>query len=119
MDNRPAKKRRVDCVPVVAGSGNGVISPQLFHVKEMSSIRGKYQAALPYPHAVLPTLCIREQLLAVRKELNQHVQGTFKETDLFKLRQSIDLANVKQGPGISHQEEALANSLSSVRRFLG
>lgn len=47
----------------------------------------------PYPHQWLPGLFDRSALLAVREELGS-LQRTFKETDLFKVYQTGDLANV-------------------------
>lgn len=51
-------------------------------------------APFPYPHAWLPPgLFDRSALLAVREELAA-LQRTFKETDLFKVYQTGDLANL-------------------------
>jgi len=53
-----------------------------------------YKKALPFPHVVLePFFSTPNECHAIRAEL-EHMDFTFKETDLYALRQSIDMANL-------------------------
>ena len=47
----------------------------------------------PYPHAFIHKFCDKDALLSVRAELHA-LQTTYKETDLFKVYQTGDLANI-------------------------
>jgi prolyl 3-hydroxylase /prolyl 3,4-dihydroxylase len=69
------------------------------HVLDAGVLEGRartkeeYARAVPFPHCVLRPLFRDEFLAAVRAEVLQ-LPRTFKETDLFKLYQSVDLANM-------------------------
>lgn len=53
-----------------------------------------FAAAKPYPHCVIKDLCDPELLRTVRDEIVENIQATYKETDLFKMLQTGDLANM-------------------------
>lgn len=54
----------------------------------------QYNTASPYPHCVIKDICNPDLLRAVRDEIIENVQATYKETDLFKMLQTGDLANM-------------------------
>jgi prolyl 3-hydroxylase /prolyl 3,4-dihydroxylase len=68
----------------------------LFNPGTQSSFATAYRDSNPYPHAVVPSL-IQDQLLRnVRKEITEHVHFTLKETDIYRIHQSGDLANLSR-----------------------
>jgi len=58
----------------------------------VAALRREYEAAKPYAHAVIPNLCNPADARAMLAEI-QSLSGTLKETDLFKVYQTGDLAN--------------------------
>lgn len=48
----------------------------------------------PYPHFVIPNACDPDRLMQAREEVINNLQATYKETDLFKMFQTGDLANM-------------------------
>ena len=54
-----------------------------------------FATATPYPHSHLSSVFLPPALLAVRQELGL-LSSTFKETDLFKVYQTGDLANLDE-----------------------
>jgi Rps23 Pro-64 3,4-dihydroxylase Tpa1-like proline 4-hydroxylase len=63
--------------------------------------------ALPYPHCVISQLCEPNGMRAIRSEVIGNLQATFKESDIFKVYQTTDLANLTAA-----QAEILPNLLS-------
>ena len=63
------------------------ISAALLSEASRASLRAAYAAATPFTHGVLRPLCDEARLRAVFEEMRAHLSGTFKETDLFKVRQ--------------------------------
>lgn len=53
-----------------------------------------YASSGPFPHVVFDPLCDVKTLREVREEIKTNVKCNYKETDLFKLYQTTDLANV-------------------------
>jgi prolyl 3-hydroxylase /prolyl 3,4-dihydroxylase len=49
----------------------------------------------PYPHVILPNLLHEELAQQVQTQVKQHSHVNFKESDLFRVYQSIDLANLQ------------------------
>ena len=52
-----------------------------------------YQKASPYPHAVIDNFCVDGFLENILTELKHNSKVKFKETDLFRVYQSIDLVS--------------------------
>ena len=65
----------------------------IFTSLDPSEPAASFAASSPYPHVQLATIVEQPLLLKVREEL-QLLRSTFKETDLFKVFQTGDLANV-------------------------
>ena len=57
-----------------------------------------YSASAPYPHGVLHPLCDDARARGCFEEMKENLSGTFKETDLFKVYQTGDLAVLDQDP---------------------
>lgn len=68
----------------------------LFTSEIQSSFVAAYKDSKPYPHAVVPSLIKDELLRNVRKEITEHVHFTLKETDIYRIHQSGDLANLSK-----------------------
>ena len=59
-----------------------------------ADVAASYASARPYPHAVIDSALNDTLLRAVRSEIVAHVTATYKETDLFTMFQTGDLANL-------------------------
>jgi len=70
-----------------------VITPRVF--QDMDSILESYRTASPYPHGILYDIFVDGFLDHVREELKVHSKVKFKESDLFRVYQSIDLGNLE------------------------
>ena len=51
-------------------------------------MKASYAQAQPYPHVVLRDVCDPDCLRAVREEIINNIEATYKETDLFKMFQT-------------------------------
>eukprot|EP01045_Picozoa_sp_COSAG04_P006455 COSAG04_NODE_317_length_16987_cov_33.718025_13_plen_611_part_00 len=102
----PAKRQRAD--EEALGSP---LSPAL--LADGGAVRERYHAAAPYQHAVLEPLCDVARMRLIKEEVTRHLRADFKETDLFKLYQTLDLANLSR----THAQEevrALSEKLPQV-----
>ena len=68
----------------------------LFSDSSLASYRNSYKSSSPYPHAVVPSLIEDELLRNVRNEIKDHIHFTLKETDIYRIHQSGDLANLSK-----------------------
>ncbi|KAG9228785.1 Oxoglutarate and iron-dependent oxygenase degradation C-term-domain-containing protein [Amylocarpus encephaloides] len=66
----------------------------LFDKDILKSYTKEYKKSEPYKHSVINELIDDELLRAVRDEIRENVQFTPKETDIYKIHQSGDLANL-------------------------
>lgn len=76
---------------------NGIHSrfgPGLFDTKTLESYTTDYAASQPYKHAVVSDLIEDSLLRSVRSEILDNIHFTPKETDIYKIHQSGDLANL-------------------------
>ena len=62
------------------------LNAELLAPASRAALRLAYDAAQPFPHAVLRPLCDDDRLRAAFAEMRDQLSGTFKETDLFKAR---------------------------------
>ncbi|KAF8057154.1 Ogd [Scenedesmus sp. PABB004] len=72
----------------------GVIAPGLLDEGGRAALRAAHDGAAPYTHLVLRGLADEALLRRVRDEVISNVAATYKETDLFKVFQTGDLANL-------------------------
>jgi Rps23 Pro-64 3,4-dihydroxylase Tpa1-like proline 4-hydroxylase len=63
------------------------------HVKKIKS-EFKSTAGKPYSHCIIDGLCSEDRLRAVHDELVNNLSANLKESDLFKVYQTCDLANL-------------------------
>ncbi|RSM12960.1 hypothetical protein CDV31_006061 [Fusarium ambrosium] len=66
----------------------------LFDKDVLDSYTTQYAESAPYKHAVINGLVNDELLRSVRAEIKANVEFTPKETDIYKIHQSGDLANL-------------------------
>jgi Rps23 Pro-64 3,4-dihydroxylase Tpa1-like proline 4-hydroxylase len=94
----PAKRPRPDCSAATAAaaatSSLSPLAPALLSSASRAEARHSYRTALPYEHALLTPLCEPSHMDRIKDEITRNLRATFKETDLFKLYQTIDLANL-------------------------
>ncbi|OBT84966.1 hypothetical protein VE02_06667 [Pseudogymnoascus sp. 03VT05] len=72
----------------------GCFRTGLFDAQNLSSYTKDYATSTPYKHAVIHDLMNDSLLRAVRTEVRENVHFTPKETDIYKIHQSGDLANL-------------------------
>ncbi|KAI7473467.1 hypothetical protein KC357_g5483 [Hortaea werneckii] len=68
--------------------------PDLFDKETVSNYAKDYAASAPYKHAVVSHLINDSLLRNVRQEILENIHFTPKETDIYKIHQSGDLANL-------------------------
>ncbi|KIW62146.1 hypothetical protein PV04_10347 [Phialophora macrospora] len=90
----PPPKKRI----VSDGDGNiqSSFRSDLFDAQTRDRFRKSYQQSKPYPHAVVPSLIQESLLRSVRQEIATHIHFTLKETDIYRIHQSGDLANLSR-----------------------
>ena len=67
------------------------ISPSV--LGRADELAASYRRATPYPHGIIRDFCKSGFLGGVLAELKRHTKVKFKETDLFRVYQSIDLVS--------------------------
>lgn len=78
----------------------------------MDNYTSEYAASSPYKHSVITGLIDDKLLRNVRDEIRENVSFTPKETDIYKIHQSGDLANLD---GLDDEALAKLPSLLSLR----
>ncbi|RKF63050.1 Prolyl 3,4-dihydroxylase ofd1 [Erysiphe neolycopersici] len=66
----------------------------LFAQKTKQTIAKRYASSSPYKHATIRPLIDDQLLRSVRTEILENIHFTLKETDIYKIYQSGDLANL-------------------------
>ena len=87
-DDVPQKKR-------AAHPCDGVVSASV--MLSADTLQESYRNAKPYRHGLISKLCSDGFLENVLDEIKNNSKVTFKESDLFRFYQSIDLANLNAG----------------------
>lgn len=70
------------------------IRESIFAIDEKTTQSKTYSSAPVFPHVVIDNLLTPDSFTRLREEVFNQLRFVFKETDLFKLYQSIDLANL-------------------------
>ena len=84
----PARKR--------AKAAPGAVIDEAWLVDgKAAALSGDYASRAPFPHAVLDHLCEPAGLAAVRQEMVGELKAKYKESDLFKVYQTMDLGNLR------------------------
>lgn len=87
----PAKKRNVE-------DSKAAFRSDLFEPSTVKSFQDSYPTNGPYPHAVVSKLIQEDLLRDVRSEIINNITFTLKETDIYRIHQSGDLANLSKLP---------------------
>ncbi|KAF1912496.1 Oxoglutarate and iron-dependent oxygenase degradation C-term-domain-containing protein [Ampelomyces quisqualis] len=88
-NSQPKKKRAISDEDAHKNFRNG-----LFDGKVLEGYTNYYAESQPYKHAVIQNLIDDTLLRNVRNEIREHIHFTPKETDIYKIHQSGDLANL-------------------------
>ena len=97
MTSSPANKRpRVGSADNNSSSStNSLLDPITPAVLQMGEqLATLYQTATPYPHAIIDNFCVDGFLENILTELKHNSKVKFKETDLFRVYQSVDLVSL-------------------------
>lgn len=84
--------------PSSAKNPLSILRPDLLSDESVASLKAAFSGSLPYEHVVLTSPFDPNVLESVRQEIINNVQATYKETDLFKMFQTGDLANLDALP---------------------
>ncbi|KAH3948209.1 hypothetical protein HBI56_125500 [Parastagonospora nodorum] len=88
-NGQPKKKRAISDDEAHKNFRSG-----LFDGKVLEGYTKYYAESQPYKHAVIQNLIDDKLLRNVRNEIREHIHFTPKETDIYKIHQSGDLANL-------------------------
>ena len=105
-DARPAKRH------LISEAVSKQFRPDLFNPSTLDSYKTKYKHPEPYQHGVISDLIQPALLRSVRTEIIDNVSFTPKETDIYKIHQSGDLANLD---GLDDASLARLPSLAKLR----
>jgi prolyl 3-hydroxylase /prolyl 3,4-dihydroxylase len=86
----PAKRQVVENQSQLEGA----FREDLFSQETTRAFHDAYKSSTPYPHAVVQNLVQESLLRDVRSEISEHIHFTLKETDIYRIHQSGDLANL-------------------------
>ncbi|CAO3702340.1 unnamed protein product [Rhizopus stolonifer] len=87
----------------------------LFDASFQTTLTRTIQTSLPYPHCKINDLVCPDLLYRVQQEIYHHLCFTTKETDIYKVNQTGDLANLS---GLSPQDQKKLPALSELHRSL-
>ncbi|KAI2635477.1 Oxoglutarate and iron-dependent oxygenase degradation C-term-domain-containing protein [Xylaria nigripes] len=110
VDQRPTKKKSKTSLS--SEDAQKRFRKGLFDKKVHDKYRREYAESSPYKHAVIQELIDDQLLRAVREEIKNNVSFTPKETDIYKIHQSGDLANLD---GLGDDALAKLPSLLALR----
>ncbi|KAG8744241.1 hypothetical protein FRC12_014852 [Ceratobasidium sp. 428] len=97
---------------------NGVVqrfSSGLLDEPSVANLNAEYAASQPYKHAVISKLFSDELLRNVKDEILENVRFTEKETDIYKVNQTGDLASLSY---LTPEQQALFPSVLKLREAL-
>lgn len=82
----------------------GNFKKDLFETRTLTAYSDEYASSEPYKHAVIRGLINDSLLRSVRSEILENIHFTPKETDIYKIHQSGDLANLSGLPASALQK---------------
>ncbi|KAK5629942.1 hypothetical protein RRF57_005657 [Xylaria bambusicola] len=94
VDQKPSKKKAK--ITPSNEDAQARFRKGLFDKKVLDQYTREYSDSAPYKHAVIHELIDDKLLRAVRDEIKDNVSFTPKETDIYKIHQSGDLANLDE-----------------------
>ncbi|KAK0613045.1 Oxoglutarate and iron-dependent oxygenase degradation C-term-domain-containing protein [Bombardia bombarda] len=107
---KPTKKRSVDSL--ADDEAKARFRKGLFDKQVLDKYTTEYASSTPYKHSVITDLIDDALLRKVRTEIKANVSFTPKETDIYKIHQSGDLANLD---GLDNEALAKLPSLLALR----
>lgn len=110
-----SKKPCLTSAPNITTEIHSPFRANLFKSQTLTSYRSAYQESQPYFHGVIHTPISDPLLRSVRSEILTHISFTRKETDIYKIQQSGDLANLD---GLDPAQRAHLPSLVELRDAL-
>ena len=78
-----------------ASKPSSPLSADLFSAERVAGLKERYDGSSPFPHVELPDLCEEDRARAILQEAQTGLRADYKETDLFKVYQTGDLATVE------------------------
>lgn len=90
-------------------------APNLLDPTTVTQYNQQYEKSAPYKHAVIPSLINEDLLKATRNEIIEELRFAEKETDIYKVNQTGDLANLD---GLPTEEAGRLQSLLRVRNAI-
>ncbi|KAF6767153.1 Oxoglutarate/iron-dependent oxygenase, C-terminal degradation domain protein [Kalmanozyma brasiliensis GHG001] len=90
-------------------------APDLLAPATVSDFNKQYEASEPYKHAVIPALINEDLLKATRHEIIEELRFAEKETDIYKVNQTGDLANLD---GLPAEEAGKLQNLLRLRNAI-
>ncbi|PHH89055.1 hypothetical protein CDD83_6711 [Cordyceps sp. RAO-2017] len=109
---KQASSKRTKTSPLSAHEAKERFRPGLFDKSVLEAYTAEYGASAPYKHGVIDELVDDGLLRSVRDEIRRNVHFTPKETDIYKIHQSGDLANLD---GLDDASLAKLPSLLALR----
>ena len=100
----PCKKK---AKTMTATTFEDVLDPRVRTEAREAQIQQDYLSSKPYHHARIENIFHVDFLTACKEQIKQHSKVNFKETDLFRVYQSVDLANLVPNSDDAQQMSAV------------
>ncbi|KAL8803635.1 MAG: hypothetical protein Q9182_003050 [Xanthomendoza sp. 2 TL-2023] len=110
LTEKPSKKKSLEQV-----NGDGSTQLRSGLLQQAEDYQKQYSSSEPYKHGVIQSLVEPQLLRKVRAEIQENLSFTPKETDIYKIHQSGDLANLD---GLDDSSLKLLPSLLTLRNVL-
>jgi len=93
----PALNGHAEKKPASSSSGANLgspLAPGLLEDASRHKLVEEFKSSGPYPHCVIPNFCQDSEIRKIHDELVNNLTADLKESDLFKVYQTCDLANL-------------------------
>jgi Rps23 Pro-64 3,4-dihydroxylase Tpa1-like proline 4-hydroxylase len=96
------------------------LAPTIFSNTNRTQLRHFHDHSGPYRHVFIDGICETERMRLIHEEVKNNMSTTFKESDLFKLFQTVDLSNLDAASSNIPQLVSLRESIYSkeFRQFV-
>jgi prolyl 3-hydroxylase /prolyl 3,4-dihydroxylase len=101
------------------------LDPKLFSPEKIAKLKEAYKVSWPYPHVHVDQLCLIDRAKDIQEEAKTCLKADFKETDIFKVYQTPDFANLvcstkeeaEEGNEEEDDEEGLATTVAMSKKW--